>query len=102
MAYKKISQKTHLLVSKKLVGEVDEIKAKFSRVSLLTNEEMKADNRGLIHGGFTFGLADYAAMVAINDPFVVLQSAEVMYLKPVVLGDKLVAKAAVIESQGNR
>jgi acyl-coenzyme A thioesterase PaaI-like protein len=44
---------------------------------------MAADQRGLVHGGFTFGLADYAAMVAVNDPNVVLGAAEVRFLAPV-------------------
>ena len=36
--------------------------------ALTTDPEMAADDRGLVHGSFTFGLADYAAMLAVNDP----------------------------------
>ena len=63
---------------------------------------MKTDEQGLIHGGFTFGLADYAAMVAVNDPFVVLLSASVFFRKPVVSGDRLTAHAIVTATEGRK
>ncbi len=63
---------------------------------------MAADERGLVHGGFVFGLADYAAMLAVNHPNVVLASAEVRFLKPVVVGERLVAEAWVEETDGRK
>ena len=53
---------------------------------------MAADGSGLAHGGFIFGLADYAAMIAVNHPNVVLGAAEVRFLKPVVSGETVVAR----------
>lgn len=58
---------------------------------------MLVDENGLSHGGFTFGLADYAAMVAVNHPNVVLGKAEVKFIKPTVKGDVLTAEANVNE-----
>jgi acyl-coenzyme A thioesterase PaaI-like protein len=63
---------------------------------------MAADDRGLVHGGFVFGLADYAAMLAVNDPNVVLGSADVRFSKPVRVGERLLARAAVEEKEGRR
>ena len=63
---------------------------------------MAADERGLVHGGFTFGLADYAAMLAVNEPTVVLASAQTKFLGPVVAGDRLEAEATVDRSEGRR
>lgn len=95
--------KTHLAVSTDLVGKVDYIESgKSARVILAAQEKMKADETGLIHGGFTFGLADYAAMVAVNDPFVVLLSARVFFRRPVISGDRLTAHASVTEAEGQR
>ena len=54
---------------------------------------MIVDETGLIHGGFVFGLADYAAMLAVNHPNVVLGSAEVRFTQPVKLKDKIIAEA---------
>ena len=56
----------------------------------------------LVHGGFVFGLADYAAMLAVNHPNVVLAGAEVRFLKPVVVGERLLATARLAESAGRR
>lgn len=64
--------------------------------------EMAVDDHGLVHGGFIFGLADYAAMVAINDPNVVLGIAAVKFLKPAVIGDELVAKATKKGQEGRK
>lgn len=91
----KIIQNTHLLTSKKLVGDVVSIKNDTATVSLKITKEMVVDQYNLAHGSFVFGLADYAAMVAINEPTVVLGKAEVKYLKPVVLDDVLTAEARI-------
>ena len=64
-------------------------------VELTATEEMAVDDRGLVHGGFTFGLADYAAMLAVNDPLVVLGSADVKFTAPVKVGESMVATGVV-------
>ncbi len=63
---------------------------------------MMVDEKGLIHGGFTFSLADYAAMVAVNDPFVVLLSSQVRFLRTAILGEKITAQARVREEEGRK
>ncbi len=96
-------QITHLSISRELVGQVEEIRTgKFAQVTLTTKDPMRADEKGLIHGGFTFGLADYAAMTAVNDPFVVLLSSQVTFLKPVAVGNRLTAQARVTEADGKK
>jgi acyl-coenzyme A thioesterase PaaI-like protein len=71
-------------------------------VLLETTSGMAVDEHGLIHGGFVFGLADYAAMLAVNDPNVVLGSADVRFLGPVKVGDRVTAKATLTESDGKK
>ena len=93
---------THLGIDRRLCGEPLEIGEVSAAVAWTALPEMAADERGLVHGGFVFGLADYAAMLAVNHPNVVLGSAEVRFLKPVVVGERLVARAAVEESDGRR
>ena len=63
---------------------------------------MAADPSGLVHGGFIFGLADYAAMIAVNHPNVVLGAADVKFLKPVEIGALVIAEARVQEVQGKK
>jgi acyl-coenzyme A thioesterase PaaI-like protein len=93
---------THLAISPTLVGEPVEIGSGGATARLETRQEMCADERGLVHGGFIFGLADYAAMLAVNDPHVVLGSAETKFLAPVRCGDILVAKAEKREEKGKK
>jgi acyl-coenzyme A thioesterase PaaI-like protein len=98
-----LEQKTHLLASKEFVGEADQIETdRQSTVTLKTTDLMGVDEKGLVHGGFTFGLADYAAMTAVNDPFVVLLSSQARFLKPVKAGEKLTARAVVSEKDGRK
>jgi acyl-coenzyme A thioesterase PaaI-like protein len=63
---------------------------------------MAADERGLVHGGFVFGCADYAAMLAVGDPLVVLAGAEVRFLAPVAVGESVIAEARVTAEEGRR
>jgi len=41
-------------------------------------------------------------MVAVNDPFVVLLSSQVRFLKPVMVGETLTARAHVDETEGRK
>ena len=93
---------THLAIEPRLCGEPRELREGYCRVELTATAEMRADERGLVHGGFVFGLADYAAMLAVNEPMVVLGSAQVRFIKPVVTGETLVAEATVVERAGRK
>ena len=86
---------THVAIDHRLCGEPLEIGAGVATVVLPTVPEMAVDATGLVHGGFVFGLADYAAMLAVNHPNVVLAAAEVKLLRPVAVGERLVARAEV-------
>ncbi len=93
---------THQSIDQSLCGQPLEVGEGASKVSLTTLASMSADNSGLVHGGFVFGLADYAAMIAVNHPNVVLGAADVKFLKPVLVGDTVVAEAHVEEVQGKK
>jgi uncharacterized protein (TIGR00369 family) len=94
--------RTHRLASEKLLGKPLKVGPPEAEVVLETREEMAVDEYGLVHGGFTFGVADYAAMLAVNEPTVVLGKAEVRFLKPVKAGEKLLARAKILEDLGKK
>jgi len=95
--------KTHKLASAGLVGTPLAVEDDSEAlVELEATGEMAVDERGLIHGGFTFGLADYAAMLAVNHPNVVLAEVKARFMAPVVLGDRMRAHARVVEKEGRR
>lgn len=85
--------KTHEKIDQSLCGEPVTVEEGHSEVHLECTPQMAADDSGLVHGGFLFGLADYAAMLAVNHPNVVLGSAETKFLKPSRVADKLIAEA---------
>ncbi|MBU0992379.1 MAG: thioesterase [Proteobacteria bacterium] len=93
---------THLAINRELCGTPQYTKNGKSSVKLKTTPEMGADDTGLVHGGFIFGLADYAAMIAVNHPHVVLGSSEVKFLKPVRVNDTLFAEAETTSGQGKK
>ena len=97
-----IDSRTHLAISPDWVGEAVELAAGLAVARLQTRPEMAADERGLVHGGFAFGLADYAAMLAVNDPHVVLGAAETRFLGPVRVGEVLTARAVVESAEGKK
>lgn len=92
--------RTHRELDPRLCGEVVALAPGEAGVSLVAGAEMAADDRGLVHGGFVFGLADHAAMVAVNQPNVVLVRSDVRFVAPVSVGDRMVAQAAVDLERG--
>ena len=93
---------THEQIAAHLCGTPVELAPGRARVAMETTRDMAADARGLVHGGFTFGLADYAAMLAVNEPTVVLASATTKFLGPIVVGDRVEADAAVERTDGRK
>ena len=93
---------THESINRALCGEPRQTKEGYSRVELQTTVDMAVDDSGLVHGGFIFGQADHAAMIAVNHPNVVLGAAEVKFLKPVKTGELVIAEAKVTETSGKK
>jgi acyl-coenzyme A thioesterase PaaI-like protein len=94
--------RTHELINRTYSGELVELKDGFAKVSLLTNEEMRVDSLGLVHGGFIFSAADFAAMAAVNDPNVVLSGATTSFLSPVRVDDEVIFTAKVRHKDGRK
>ncbi len=94
--------KTHLKIDHSLCGEVILLKDGYAKIELKTTELMRADEQGLIHGGFCFGAADFAAMCAVNNPFVVLAGSSSKFLAPIRVGEVVSFEANVVESDGRK
>lgn len=93
---------THLQADPRFCGTPLELAEGSARVALEAVDSMVVDAQGLVHGGFVFGLADYAAMLAVNDPNVVLGAAQTRFLKPVRRGDRLVAHAQTVDARSGK
>ena len=93
---------THQKIDRDLCGRPLNIEKGASSVEMVTTDRMTVDGTGLVHGGFIFGLADHAAMIAVNHPNVVLGAAEVKFLKPVKSGETVIAEAKIKEESGKK
>ena len=95
--------KTHKLANKSLLGTpISVIEGESAIVELVTDDSMVVDDKGLVHGGFAFGLADYAAMLAINHPNVVLGGSKSRFIAPARKGEIMRAEAYIESSDGRK
>ncbi len=93
---------THLNINTSLCGKVTKLQENYAEVLLHTTHQMTADVKGLVHGGFIFSAADYAAMSAVNDPLVVLGASCSKFLAPVKVGDAVLCKAKLVSEKGKK
>lgn len=100
--HNKTTLRTHTLINKYLNGEIQKLEDGYVELLLRGEQEMVVDELGLIHGGFIFGAADFAAMAAVNEPNVVLVASETQFLSPVKLHDKVLFKAKVRHHEGRK
>jgi uncharacterized protein (TIGR00369 family) len=94
--------RTHQSIDRELCGNPVAVSDGSCRVALQTTRQMAVDETGLVHGGFIFSLADHAAMVAVNHPYVVLGGADVRFVRPVAAGALAVAEARVGQTDGRK
>ena len=99
---KRVSIQTHERVNQDLNGEITIMEAGYVEVRLVTTSEMIADDIGLIHGGFIFSAADYAAMLAVNERNVVLVASDCQFLSPVKFHDVVNVRAKVRHKEGRK
>jgi acyl-coenzyme A thioesterase PaaI-like protein len=97
-----VLRNTHERIDSELSGDIDELRRGFARVILETIDIMCADDQGLVHGGFIFSAADYAAMLAVNERNVVLAGASSQFLAPVRVGDHVVFEAYERQKEGRK
>ena len=93
---------THLNINTSLCGKITKLEKNYAEVLLHTTQQMVVDTQGLVHGGFVFGAADYAAMSAVNDPYVVLGASSSKFIAPVKVGDAVLCKASVVNIKGKK
>src|ERR1041385_1324324 len=94
--------RTHQKIDTSLCGTPRVVDKDHAEIELRCDSRMGVDEHGLVHGGFLFGLASHAAMLAVNEPTVVLADASTKFLWPVVVGDVVVARAYVEGVKGKR
>ena len=99
---KQVFIRTHEKINQNLCGEVIKLEQGYVELRLTTTPEMLADEVGLIHGGFVFSAADYAAMLAVNERNVVLVASDCQFLSPVKFHDEVNFVARVRHKEGRK
>lgn len=94
--------KSHLRINQSLCGELIVIERGYVEIRLTTTADMVADDMGLIHGGFIFSAADFAAMAAVNERNVVLVASDCQFLSPVRFHDEVNFVARVRHQDGKK
>ena len=102
LAEKKVVLKTHEMLNSSLSGDLEKLEDGYALVRLYTTEDMRADKLGLVHGGYIFSAADFAAMAAVNEPNVVLAGCDCQFLSPVRVGDEVKVEAKVRHKEGRK
>ncbi|WP_373002909.1 PaaI family thioesterase [Sulfurimonas sp.] len=93
---------THENINRDLNGEILKLEKGYVELRLTTISEMVVDDQGLIHGGFIFSAADFAAMAAVNERNVVLVGSDCQFLSPVKFGDEVNFVARVRHKEGRK
>lgn len=79
--------RTHLKIRRNLCGTIIAFEQGYAKITLQTTNEMLVDEFGLVHSGFVFSAADYAAAVAVNEENVVIIGSRVKFLAPAKVND---------------
>ena len=85
--------KTHQKIKTTFSGSLVELKKNKAKVILQTTHEMSVDEFGLIHSGFIFGAAEYAAIAAVNEENLVIIGCKSKFFAPAKVGDLIVLEA---------
>jgi len=97
-----VQLKTHDMINHVYSGDLETLEVGRSVVTLTTNDDMRVDKMGLVHGGFIFSAADFAAMAAVNEKNVVLAASKSEFLAPVKVGDVVTFEAKVRQKDGRK
>ncbi len=86
-----------------IIGELIDIELGKSAVSILeTTQDMAFGRSGVVRGHYIYSQAESLAIALVDAEVVLTGLANVKYKAPVKVGDKLVAKAEVIRTRGNK
>lgn len=91
------------LSREELIGELVDLEPGRWGVSLLTaSPEMAFARRDVIRGHFLFAQANSLAVAVVPSSVALTRDAEVHFLSPVLVGERLIARAEVQQVEGRR
>lgn len=88
-------------IDSSICGELLVLSKNKAEVSFVPKESMICDDK-IIHSGFIFGAASYAAMCAINKKNSLIITSETKFFAPVELGQEVLFRAVALQSEGKK
>lgn len=102
LAEQQVAQPRSLFASE-VIGELVELQLGRWGLSLLrTGAEMGFSRTGIVRGHYLFAQANSLAVALIDADVVVTGSARVRFVRPVRVGEEVLARAEVTRSKGNK
>lgn len=95
--------KIRSIEAKEIIGEIVDLELGISGLSILqTTDEMVFEKTKIVRGHFIFAQAESLAIAVIDAKVALTGVANIKYKTPIYAGDKLVAKAQVVRTRGNK
>lgn len=88
---------THYDINQSLTGTLEELEEGYAKILFTATEDMVVDRRGMIHSGFIFGAANYAAMAAVNVSTAILAVSKTNFLAPLSVNDEAIFEATALQ-----
>lgn len=89
--------------AKEVVGEIVDLELGVSGISILqTTDEMVFERSQIVRGHYIFAQAESLAIAVVDAKVALTGVANIKYKTPIFVGDKLVAKAQVTRTRGNK
>lgn len=104
---KNVAEENHLKLKsihqKEIVGELVDLELGKNGISILeTDQSFAFEKTNVIKGHHIFAQAESLAIAVIDANVALIGVANIKYKSPVFAGDKLIAKAEVIRTRGNK
>ncbi len=95
--------KVKTIVGKEFVGELIDITPGKSAISLLeTDKSMVFEKTKVVKGQYMYAMAETLALAIVDAKAALIGIANIKYKRPVLSGERLIAKGEVIRVRGNK
>ena len=95
--------KVRSLQGKEIMGELVDLNLGQSGISILeTDNNFAFEKTNVVKGQYIFAQAESLAIAVIDASVALIGVANIKYKNPVFAGDKLIAKAEVVRTRGNK
>jgi acyl-coenzyme A thioesterase PaaI-like protein len=95
--------KVKSLQGKEIIGELVDLNLGVSGISILeTDNTFAFEKTNVVKGQYIFAQAESLAIAVIDASVALIGVANIKYKNPVFAGDKLIAKAEVVRTRGNK